>query len=130
MSDPLPLGRTAPIRSRWTPPALWTLALLTITSWPNPDVPNVGEGDKVVHALLYGPLAVLIGRAAPSVTRHPMRAALVAVGLAALAALDEWHQAFIPGRSAGVGDWAADVVGVLVGLAVVTARARRSVRAS
>jgi VanZ family protein len=31
-------------------------------------------------------------------------------------ALDEWHQSFVPGRDANLGDWMADVVGVMLGL--------------
>jgi VanZ family protein len=31
------------------------------------------------------------------------------------AATDEWHQLFVPQRSADVADWAADVVGAAAG---------------
>jgi VanZ family protein len=33
------------------------------------------------------------------------------VAAAGIAALDEWHQQFVPGRSASLGDWVADVAG-------------------
>ena len=120
MSDPAS-------RSRWTSSALWAAVLLVSSSWPNPGVPQFGHGDKVVHALLFGVLAWLVGRAWSSL--GPSRVALSFAGIAAFAALDEWHQAFIPGRSASVADWIADVGGAAVGLLAVAAR-RRAARAA
>ena len=87
---------------RWWPPALWAAALLTATSWPNPHVPEVRAGDKVVHALLYGGLAWLVARAEPRLVRRAAPLALLLAALAAFGAFDEWHQQFIPGRSASV----------------------------
>ena len=113
-------------RSRWAPPLLWAAALIIATSWPNPDVPQVGQGDKLVHLLLYGILAWLIARAEPSLATMLRRAALTLLGLACFAALDEWHQSFVPGRSASTADWAADVVGAAAGLTVIAVRPRRA----
>jgi VanZ family protein len=42
----------------------------------------------------------------------------IGVALSLLAALDELHQLFIPGRDAEVSDWLADTVGATAGLAV------------
>jgi VanZ family protein len=39
-------------------------------------------------------------------------------GIAALGAIDEWHQLAVPGRSADVRDWLADVIGALLGIVV------------
>jgi len=39
-------------------------------------------------------------------------------GVALLGALDEWHQRIVPGRSADVFDWVADVVGAWLGVAL------------
>jgi len=39
-------------------------------------------------------------------------AALTFLGAGALAALDEWHQSFVPGRDASVGDFLLDLVGI------------------
>ena len=112
-------------RSRWAPPALWATALVIATSWPNPDVPQVGQGDKLVHLLLYGILAWLLVRAEPTLAMVRRRAALTIMGLACFAALDEWHQDFVPGRSASTADWAADTIGGAAGLALTAARRRR-----
>ena len=115
-------------RRRWLPPALWALAILVATSWPNPNVPQVGRGDLVVHALLYGGLGLLAARAALVDFRHAGRTALlVAVATSAFGAVDEWHQRFVPGRSASVDDWAADTLGG--GLGALVALARRARRA-
>ncbi|MGH7432298.1 MAG: VanZ family protein [Candidatus Methylomirabilales bacterium] len=39
-------------------------------------------------------------------------AALTFLGAGALAALDEWHQSFVPGRHASEGDFLLDIVGI------------------
>ena len=114
-----------PGRWRWAPPALWAATLIILTSWPNPDMPRVGQGDKVVHLLLYGILAWLLARSEPTLATVRRRAALTLAGLACFAALDEWHQGFVPGRSASRIDWAADVVGAAMGLTLVAVRRRR-----
>jgi VanZ family protein len=106
------------------PAAVWAAIVVIATSWPNPDVPDVGQGDKLAHFLSYALLAWLVGRALPPLARAPGRVALVLLGLAAFAAADEWHQAFIPGRSASVADWWADAAGATLGL--LTAALRRA----
>jgi VanZ family protein len=104
---------------------LWALTLLAVTSWPNPGVPQVGHADKVVHALLYGVLGWLVARAEPT-WLTPGRALPVLAAIAAFAALDEWHQTLVPGRSGSVDDWAADVVGAALALTLAAYRRRRA----
>ena len=41
-------------------------------------------------------------------------------------ALDEWHQGFVPGRDASVGDWVADSAGVILGLVLFSSFSSRS----
>ena len=108
--------------TRWIPPALWAGVIATLTSWPSPPQVAAPEGsDKLVHAVLYGVLAVLAiravhgGRASRARWAVSLRVVLV---IAVLAALDEWHQQFIPERSMDVLDWAADVSGAVVGALV------------
>jgi len=109
-------------RARWLPPAAWAALIVLGTSWPNPQVPQVGEGDKVVHAFFYGVLGWLVARALRTGAATRLLAAFAA--LVAFAALDEWHQGFIPGRSASVGDLAADAAGIAIGLLLLAARRR------
>jgi len=89
---------------------------------PSTGVPHV---DKVVHFFLYAVLGLLAARAveAPTGRLRPLLLTLAAV--AAFAALDEWHQTFVPGRSADVADWAADVIGASAGLLLLAARTPR-----
>ena len=117
-------------RRRWLPPALWTAVVLVSSSWPDPDVGPVPAGsDKVTHFLLYGVLGVLLGRAERGLLGLPLRFVGTVAAVSAFAALDEWHQRFIPGRSASTGDWVADTLGALVGLLAV-ALTRRGAQAA
>ena len=105
-------------RRRWLPALLWLALVLTATSIPNPDVPNVPGGDKVAHTIMYGVLTLLVAHAL-SGSRRLLGAAAATVPLVALiAAVDEWHQLFIPGRSASVADWLADMAGAGLALLV------------
>lgn len=106
---------------RWAFPILWAGAILTVTSIPNPAVPTGFErGDKIVHVLMYGPLGFLALRAGWE-PRAPWRGVLVLLGVLLFAAVDEWHQSFIPGRAADAADWVADAIGAAVGSAIAAA---------
>jgi VanZ family protein len=129
--DDAPRAVTAPPRRaalRWLPAAAWATLLLTATSWPNPHVPAVRAGDKVVHLAMYAGLAWLTARALPA-GAMPRRALGVAAAVSAFGAFDEWHQRYIPGRAAGVHDWAADTAGGALGAAAAAAHARRAAAA-
>lgn len=96
------------------------------TSIPNPNVPvRVGGLDKVAHFCLYAPLAWLVARSL--VGRRPVAPAVVGALLVASAfgALDEWHQLYVPGRSADVADWRADSLGALAGVGAFALWSRR-----
>lgn len=100
-------------------PALWAGAIVGVTSVPGRDVPDVGVPhiDKLVHFGLYAILGLLIARAVSSAhdraRSRPAFGALLSwfVGIALFAAADEWHQRWVPGRSADLSDWWADVAG-------------------
>ena len=96
---------------RWIPALLWLALIFTATSVPNPDVPAVPGGDKAAHAIMYGVLAALVARALAPMARARRWLVAAAPALALTAAADEWHQRFIPGRSASLGDWLADAAG-------------------
>ncbi len=115
-------------RARWTPAVVWATLVVVATSWPNPGLPQAGHLDKVIHAVSYGLLGWLVGRAMPATTRVPVAAAFA--GLVAFGALDEWHQGFIPGRATSGADLLADAVGALVGLLLFALRGRRALAAS
>jgi VanZ family protein len=117
--------------ARWAPAALWVAVIATLDSVPHPEriTPRTFEGfDKIVHFSLYAILAVLVHRAVMSTpSLRATRSALVSAFLAitALAALDEWHQHFIPGRSEDPTDWLADTAGASVGLMIADLARRR-----
>lgn len=64
--------------------------------------------DKLVHALAFGALTILLTVALGGRVRWAMVLAVL------LGALDEWHQGTLPGRVMGLDDWAADISGVLL----------------
>lgn len=71
-------------------------------------------GDKLVHACAYAVLGAALAwgrRSSATTLAHGWLLALGALyGLS-----DEWHQAFVPGRSPDPADLAADVAGLVVG---------------
>lgn len=73
--------------------------------------------DKLAHASVFAVLAAAIGYAS-GLRGMPM--ALLALGGASVIGMaDEWHQVFLPGRSAGWDDLAADFAGALLGTVAV-----------
>lgn len=73
--------------------------------------------DKLAHASVFALLAAAMAYASGL---RGLTMALLALGGAGLVGLaDEWHQMFLPGRSAGWDDLAADCVGALLGAAAV-----------
>ena len=69
--------------------------------------------DKFAHIALFALISAAIGLASG---RSGVRMVLLVVAAALLLGLvDEWHQGFLPGRSAGLDDLAADLLGALAG---------------
>lgn len=68
--------------------------------------------DKLAHASLFAVLGWLAARSW-LLPRHRWYAL---AGLLLVGALTEWLQAFVPGRSASLGDWVADALGLCAGL--------------
>lgn len=98
--------------------------MLTATSIPNLAMPGPSGTDKVGHFLMYCMFGFLLQRAAAPM-RAPRTLGMVLAGVAVFAALDEWHQGFIPGRAADVADFVADVAGAATGCLLAFAAAPR-----
>lgn len=84
------------------------------------------------HLVVYGTLAALFLFALARGGRPSRRHVTIAFGLALLyGASDELHQSFVPGRAGRVDDLVVDAIGATVGLAigwaVLTLRARRRI---
>ena len=78
--------------------------------------------DKLAHASVFALLAACVGYGSGW---HGRAMLLLAFGAAlAVGALDEWHQVFLPGRSAGLDDLAADAVGAALGAWAMHVRRR------
>jgi len=109
--------------SRFRPAVAWALLILVGTSWPDVSVgPDVGGLDKVVHFSMYAGFAYLLLRA----SRYRAswgRVVIVLAGIAVFGLLDEVHQAYIPGRSASIADWFADILGGACGAMLSRLRA-------
>ena len=122
--------------ARWIWLALFILYLVTLAtathiSKPPDIVRGVLTFDKLVHGAAY---AILVGLGwlawPPTPSSRTMTRAAVWLGLGSVyAAADEILQP-LTGREAELGDWAADVIGIVVVLGVIAAidwrRARQS----
>jgi len=69
--------------------------------------------DKVAHASLFGGFAAILHLGLG------LRSRWALLGAALLGAVDEIHQIWLPGRSAGLDDLAADILGALFVLVLV-----------
>lgn len=94
--------------------ALLSLVVLIAAIFIGGEAPGAGAlfphpWDKVVHFAVYGSIGLLAGLAFP---QWPLTAVvLFTVGVGAC---DEFHQAFLPGREAGLPDLFADLAGALI----------------
>lgn len=107
-------------RRRWVPwlPALaWAAGIFVLSSQSWVPGPPDGLTDKHGHAVLYGVLALACvhGLVAGRWRSLRGRTVLAAVALAvAYGFSDEWHQSFVPGRTADLADVLADATGAVV----------------
>lgn len=121
--------------ARWRGLAAWagTLLYMALLFWlssrPGHDVSRwnfLRLPDYVLHGVAYLVLGVLLHWALAATLRWPFAAtAWAAVILAGLYGLsDEWHQSFVPGRTATWQDFAVDVAGAALAQLVLRAWTR------
>jgi VanZ family protein len=124
------VGRSLRRAWPWIPVVLYLALIFYLSSLASP----LGEltaqiWDKGLHFAEYGTLGGLLLFALRSSGVAWRRALLLAiVGASLYGASDEFHQAFVPGRSSDVQDWAADTLGGAMG-AFLLAGALRLVEA-
>jgi VanZ family protein len=97
------------------------LIVVALSSWPSVNLPNLGVGylDKVLHFGQYTVLAFLVVRGWVASGASRFRRLTMLIGILILfAALDEYHQGWIPGRDPDWWDWIADALGIGSGSAV------------
>jgi len=97
--------------------------VLTVSSWPSLSFSPLhwSYEDKIEHLIAYTFLSYLAACGwGPGRTSGGSRKAGAAVVLALMvfAALEEYHQRWIPGRFVEWGDWLSDVLGILTGFFV------------
>jgi VanZ family protein len=115
--------------------ALWAALLFWESSRANP-FPFLPQSllsqDKLLHAGAYAVLGSLLAAALRGTRLGGGRAVVAAAVLAsAYGASDEWHQAYVPGRTSDPADWAADTLGAIVGASAAARALRgRNARAS
>ena len=112
----------------WAPATLWAAVLFFLSSQRQlPGASSLPINDKVAHFVAYAVLGAALAWGRHRTrrgARGPLAGALSSlpflVVLGALfAASDEWHQSLVPGRDPSAWDFAADLVGIGVGLVVV-----------
>jgi Predicted integral membrane protein len=105
-----------------------------ILRWFDPSVSTVAIAQvqfvvrKIAHVSEYAILSVLILRALSQAQwrGRALRAASVTLAMSAVfAATDEFHQSFVPSRTASGRDVMIDIVGVLVGVMIYWALVAR-----
>jgi hypothetical protein len=104
----------------WLPAIALCAIIFWQSSYATPDIlPKWPYQDKAFHGGVYGLLAALWVRAFSTVRGfHGRRRLLLWTGivLATLYGLsDEWHQSFVPARTADAADLLADFCGSVVG---------------
>lgn len=111
------------------PVLAYAALIFFLSSQPNP-LPFLPQGllsqDKLLHASEYAVLAALLLAALRGVGVRPVAAVVLAVLVAsAYGASDEFHQSFVPNRTADVLDWVADTLGALAGAIAAALALRR-----
>lgn len=106
--------------SHWLPVIVWCTIIFVQSAFAVPKiVPDWSHFDKVLHTGVYGLLGLLFCRAFaayPGKFRRPILLVALATLLTALYGLsDEWHQSFVPARTADSLDLLADLCGGFLG---------------
>ncbi len=104
----------------WGPAAIWLGVLFVLSAQPDSAVPSWWQiNDTVAHLGLYAVLGGALAWGRFLCAGRPSRLVLLALGVL-WALSDEWHQTFVPGRTASGEDLLADGVGLFLGLSIVS----------
>jgi VanZ family protein len=105
--------------SRFLIPVCWMGAIYLASEQPRLPGPSGVPGfDKLAHFGAYGLMATLWVRALAVSLRPRTAACLAWLVASAFGVTDEFHQSFVPGRSAELADWVADSAGAAVAVVV------------
>jgi VanZ family protein len=107
----------------YLPLVFYWLLILTLTSLPGNELPDIKINDKIEHFLAYGGLGFLLYLSLRVQDKYsllkklPWLFSILVVAL--YGAFDELHQLFIPGRMCDIKDWIADMIGVIIGVVIM-----------
>ena len=107
----------------WLPPFVYGAFIFVLSSSSEAfSIPSFFGSDKLIHAVEYGILGFLVSRTLFSLKTKLSNGFLVlALVLSTLYGIsDEIHQIFVPGRTASLGDIAADGAGASIGIFLYT----------
>ncbi len=107
----------------WLVPMLLYMIILVGSSVPGKSIPKVFQltPDKLIHFVEYFVFSFFLARvliARSIFSRKQVLAICLSVGCTA-AALDEFYQSFVPGRTPDYRDWLLDAAGVWAGAALL-----------
>jgi len=105
----------------WLVAVAWMAGIGWLSSLSSSDLPPSplgAYGANLMHAFLFGMLGLWttlgLPRAGGWPRLDPRSRFLVFLVVVGYGLLDEWHQSFVPGRTADVVDWYADSAGACV----------------
>lgn len=127
----MPDHRTRKALLAWLPVVAWAAVIFFVSAQPKAAFERIGLTSELIalvgHFLTYAILMSLLVVAFRFGSRLPARIIyLVAFILVALYGLsDEYHQSFVPGRTATLVDWIVDLAGAAAAWFILARRARR-----
>lgn len=104
----------------YIPLAIHWITIFILTSLPGDSLPEFAFDDKVKHFIAYFVLSVFltitfkVQERYKKFKEHFIKFAFIIAII--YSTFDEIHQAFIPGRSAEILDWIANLLGILLGI--------------
>jgi len=110
----------------------WMMLIFFLSSQPSlPAVSFFSGADLLLHAVFYAILCVFLARSFmdPQI-RNWNRVILLTILVTAYGVTDEYHQSFVPGRSASIWDVLADDVGGFLAAVMLFWRDRKTVNIS
>lgn len=110
----------------------WMMLIFFLSSQPSlPAVSFFSGADLLLHAVFYAILCVFLARSFmdPQI-RNWNRVILLTILVTAYGITDEYHQSFVPGRSASIWDVLADDVGGFLAAVILFWRDRKTVNIS
>ena len=114
----------------WLPVVVYCAAIFTQSSFPAAgQLPQWPGLDKILHVAAYLPLGFLFFRAlsADRPGKNHNTSLILSILLTGLYGLsDEWHQSFVPGRTAETADALADLAGGFLGAGYGWLRSKNS----